>query len=211
MSDVHWRALPGWMWAPTLLALALAGCAGPAATATPQRPAAPAEVRAAASPAPSPAPLPAAATPLPPTPAALPPTPMALRPTQTSAPPTPTALPASPTPRPSAPAPKPTPPPAQRPAGPAAPSFARDVLPIFQQRCVVCHSGPNAPRELRLTSYENVLKGTNIRKVILPGRPDQSILVDAVDVGYMPLGGPPLDRRQVELIRAWVAAGAPNS
>lgn len=87
-------------------------------------------------------------------------------------------------------------------------SFARDVLPIFQQSCVHCHSGPNAPRELRLISHPDVMKGTNVRKVILPGQPDQSVLVDAVEVGYMPMGGPPLPAEKVALIRAWVAAGA---
>lgn len=74
----------------------------------------------------------------------------------------------------------------------------------------MCHSGPQAPRELRLTDYESVLKG-GIRPVIVPGNVQESLLVDHVSTGFMPLGGPPLSPQEVKLIADWVAAGAPNN
>jgi hypothetical protein len=41
-----------------------------------------------------------------------------------------------------------------------------DTAPILQQRCVMCHSGPAAPRGLRLDSLEGLLAGSENGAVV---------------------------------------------
>ena len=47
------------------------------------------------------------------------------------------------------------------PAAAPAPEFYRDIKPIFDQRCVVCHGGYDAPCQLKLDSPEGVLHSHN--------------------------------------------------
>src|SRR5512137_2351687 len=48
-------------------------------------------------------------------------------------------------------------------------SFSHDVLPIFTRICVKCHSGENAPHSLVLTTYAEVMSGSENGDVIKPG------------------------------------------
>lgn len=50
-------------------------------------------------------------------------------------------------------------------AVPGAPDFTRDVKPILDQRCVVCHACYDAPCQLQLGSYEGITRGANPEKV----------------------------------------------
>ena len=84
------------------------------------------------------------------------------------------------------------------------------MLPIFQQRCVLCHKGAQAPLHLQLTSYGDAMKGSDRGKVIVAGNAAGSLLYNHVQSDYMPLGGPPLTGEQKEAIRAWIQAGAAN-
>jgi Planctomycete cytochrome C len=58
-------------------------------------------------------------------------------------------------------------------------TFDKDIRPLFQASCVRCHSGERAKRGLRLDTRENVLKGSNERKVVIPGDSAHSLLVIA--------------------------------
>ncbi|MEJ2538366.1 MAG: hypothetical protein P8188_00055 [Gemmatimonadota bacterium] len=97
------------------------------------------------------------------------------------------------------------------------PSFADDIMPIFQESCVRCHgevdeSGfPYTEGGLSLMSYEDVMKGSEFGSVIEPGNPEDSYLLTQVENGDMPDEGDPLSVEQIELIRAWIEAGAPDN
>lgn len=135
----------------------------------------------------------------------------AVEPTATHLPPTATPRPtASPTPRPTS-TPKPTP----TAAAPAGPSFSADVQPIFNERCIKCHFGQSPPRGLRLTDYDNILKGGTYRTVVIPGKPEESEMVKRIKgeaIPRMPFDGPPfLSDDQITTIIAWIASGAPNN
>jgi len=99
---------------------------------------------------------------------------------------------------------------AQQQQPPAGVSFAK-VGPIFQNRCAVCHSGPKAPKGLRLDTYENTIKGGN-EKVVVPGDPGKSEILQRVTgakTPRMPRGGPPwLSQPETALIEEWIATGA---
>ena len=85
------------------------------------------------------------------------------------------------------------------------------VEPIFTQRCVICHSGVAAPLGLRLDAYANVIKGSQLRRVVEAGQPDASELVRRIrgqSLPRMPLTGPPfLAADEISLIEKWVADG----
>lgn len=87
-------------------------------------------------------------------------------------------------------------------------SFQAHVLPIFQQHCVECHGDETAEEGLKLTSYRTVLGGSQNGSVVEPGDPDGSYLVTLVAEGRMPKRGDPLSASEIEIIVAWISAGA---
>ncbi len=90
-------------------------------------------------------------------------------------------------------------------------SFAKDVLPILQDRCSECH-GDNDPDEgLVLTSYKDVMLGSIYGAVVKPGDPEGSYLVEMVSTGKMPKKGADLTKMQIDTIIAWINAGAPDN
>ena len=94
-------------------------------------------------------------------------------------------------------------------AEPPAPSFAADVRPIFQARCVKCHGDKVRKADLDLTAPSGILKGGESGPAVVPGKPGDSLLYDKVHTGAMPpkMQGK-LSAAEVETIRKWIAAGA---
>lgn len=98
-----------------------------------------------------------------------------------------------------------------QPLGAEEPSFNRDVLPVFQKHCAVCHSEPLKAGGLLLGNYAELMKGGAGGPVIAPGNPEESLLVAMLDgrkQPMMPQGGPPLDERTLGILRDWIKAGA---
>jgi len=98
----------------------------------------------------------------------------------------------------------------------AADAFADVVGPMLVDRCQGCHNEDKQENDLNLTTYEGVMRGGENGKVIAPGKPEQSELLRRItrepsDEEFMPAEGKtPLTARQVEIIRWWIGAGAPN-
>jgi hypothetical protein len=44
-------------------------------------------------------------------------------------------------------------------------SWREDVLPVLENRCIVCHGCYDAPCQLKLSSYEGLMRGANPAKV----------------------------------------------
>jgi uncharacterized membrane protein len=86
-------------------------------------------------------------------------------------------------------------------------SFSNDVLPILNNRCSSCHSGPMSRAGVDLSSYDSVMNS----QTILPGDAQNSLLVQAVEIGQMPRSGEPLTADQIQTIANWVKAGAQNN
>jgi mono/diheme cytochrome c family protein len=87
--------------------------------------------------------------------------------------------------------------------------FARDVAPIFEQHCVRCHQPDNKKGELSLATSTDLLEAAYIE----PGNPDASHLIEVVTAAggekpLMPKEGAPLPAKEIDTLRAWVAAGA---
>ncbi|WP_136644743.1 c-type cytochrome domain-containing protein [Tabrizicola sp. YIM 78059] len=97
-------------------------------------------------------------------------------------------------------------------AGPAAAQGFDAVGALFADRCVICHSGEDAPLGLRLDTREGVLAGSENGPVVLAGDPASPLLqrLRGEAEPQMPLDGPPfLDRDQITMVEAWVMAGMP--
>jgi len=96
-----------------------------------------------------------------------------------------------------------------------APSYAADVQPIFVQYCFACHSGEGATKGVRLDGYEYVLASGASHPVIIPGDPSGSELLKLITgdaVPRMPLNGPPfLTDQEIQIIKSWIAVGAPDN
>jgi len=102
-------------------------------------------------------------------------------------------------------------------AGEAAPGrkpidFERDVQPLLA-RCVQCHGPSKAQAGLRLDSRAGAIAELSSgNRAIVPGDVDQSALLRRVsDAGSrhrMPPRGEMLKAAQVDVLRAWTAAGA---
>jgi mono/diheme cytochrome c family protein len=90
--------------------------------------------------------------------------------------------------------------------------FQREIQPIFEKNCYLCHGPNNQASGFRLDVKESALKGGNNGKAIVPGRAMESPLYARVaglgGVSRMPMGGQPLDRALVDKIRRWIDAGA---
>jgi hypothetical protein len=90
-------------------------------------------------------------------------------------------------------------------------SFSNDVLPILQSRCVNCHGGQKTEKELNVTSYENLMAGSEKGAVVIPGDADNSSFIELVLQNKMPKRGPKLLPDQVQILVDWVEAGALNN
>jgi hypothetical protein len=111
--------------------------------------------------------------------------------------------------------------PIQGPAPPVQDDFTQIQDTIFTPICTACHIGATAPVGLRLDAANSraLLVGVASVEVpallrVSPGNPDASYLVQKIEGtaavgGRMPLGGPPLSQAQIDLVRGWIAAGAP--
>lgn len=99
-------------------------------------------------------------------------------------------------------------------AGPTlAADFARDIQPLFADRCHSCHGDKKQESGLRLDDRAAALKGGDHGPLLVPGKASDSLLLQVVtgthpDIGRMPRRGDPLAEEQIALLRRWVDAGA---
>ena len=103
-----------------------------------------------------------------------------------------------------------TPAPTATPGGPATVSFRGDVLPILKI-CVQCHGGQMG---LYVDSYDTLLAGSSGNKVVIPGNPRKSILIQRLTGELqprMPLGGAPISEEAIATVETWILEGAPNN
>ena len=91
-----------------------------------------------------------------------------------------------------------------------------DVLPIFQVRCVTCHGKREQRGGLDLRTVASRLKGGKSGPAIIPGDPDNSLIIRRIVSGEMPPAKEQLERsvrppteNEVARLKAWIAAGAP--
>ena len=88
--------------------------------------------------------------------------------------------------------------------------FEEHVRPLLADRCFRCHSEKKHESNLRLDGRHTILAGGDSGPAIVPGKPDESLLLDAVR--YRSLEMPPdrrLSQKEVDILARWVEMGAP--
>jgi hypothetical protein len=91
-------------------------------------------------------------------------------------------------------------------------NYIRDVKPLLRERCFACHGALKQEGGLRLDSGTWIQQGGDSGPVIVAGDVAASYLMERIgaedESERMPPEGAPLDDRQQELLRAWIAGGA---
>ncbi len=89
--------------------------------------------------------------------------------------------------------------------------FENRVRPVFVKNCLPCHSETRMGG-LDMSSREGLLKGGQIGTSLVPGKPEESVLIQAVTHQHerlrMPAGQPRLSDRQIADLSSWVKDGA---
>jgi hypothetical protein len=97
-------------------------------------------------------------------------------------------------------------------AGPAEEFFETKVRPLLVEHCFRCHGDVKKPKgDLRLNSRAALLEGGDSGPALVPGHPESSRMIDAVNF-RKGLEMPPskkLSARQVAVLEDWVKMGAP--
>lgn len=106
-------------------------------------------------------------------------------------------------------------------------NFTKDVQPIFNSNCVVCHQGTASgyaglslepAQSYKMLVGVKSLESEQLR--VKAGTPDQSYLIAKLQGtqtqaggsgARMPYGGAPLQQAQISLIQQWITQGAPNN
>jgi len=90
-------------------------------------------------------------------------------------------------------------------------SYYKQVWPIIQRHCQGCHQPARADGEFIITSYASFQKGGDMGEGFVPGKPDESLVIDYLtgkESPRMPKGKDPLSDKQIDLFRRWIAEGA---
>lgn len=90
-------------------------------------------------------------------------------------------------------------------------SFEADVRPILKAYCFDCHGGGEkleAKLDLRLRRF--LVRGGDSGHAIVPGKPDQSLLLRRLKSGEMPPTTKKVPEDKIAVIERWIAAGAPT-
>lgn len=88
--------------------------------------------------------------------------------------------------------------------------FEKQVRPLLAEHCFKCHGPKQQKSGLRVDHIATLLSGGDSGPAIVPHKPDDSLLIDAVR--YNSLEMPPdgkLRDDQIEVLERWVLAGAP--
>ena len=93
--------------------------------------------------------------------------------------------------------------------------FESKIRPVLVEHCYECHnSSGKAKAKLILDFKDGLLKGGSEGPAIVPGKPEESLLLQTIRHEFedlrMPKDGPRLDKEVLEDFRKWIAMGAPD-
>jgi mono/diheme cytochrome c family protein len=103
---------------------------------------------------------------------------------------------------------------ASEPAAGTIEFYNQKVQPILQTNCYRCHGGPNHRGGLKLDTYAGMIKGGHDGTVLVPGHPEQSLLIKLIrheGPANDPMPMPPhgkISDADIATVTEWVKAGA---
>lgn len=88
-------------------------------------------------------------------------------------------------------------------------TYEKDVRPILKEHCFHCHGEAGVTEgELDLRLRRWIVAGGDSGAALVPGDPQQSLLIERVRSGDMPPGDTRVAPEQIEVIVAWIKQGA---
>jgi mono/diheme cytochrome c family protein len=96
----------------------------------------------------------------------------------------------------------------------AADLWTSQVAPLFQQHCFSCHGPESQESGLRLDTLEGLNSGGHSGPPVIPGQPEESLLLVAVRKVDSSLQMPPEGRltpEQIRILENWIQQGAVHS
>jgi hypothetical protein len=90
--------------------------------------------------------------------------------------------------------------------------FHDKVKPLLDSRCISCHGPDKVKGALRLDSRAAALKGGDNGPAVIPGKPSESLLLQAVMHAKPDLEMPPKEKlttNDIAVLRRWISDGAP--
>ncbi len=89
--------------------------------------------------------------------------------------------------------------------------FERHVRPLLAEKCFSCHGRGQRKGSLSLDQRESLMAGGESGPVVVAGKPEESLLVEAIQyAGSIQM--PPdnkLDDREIQVLKKWIALGIP--
>ena len=91
--------------------------------------------------------------------------------------------------------------------------FENRIRPQLAENCYECHGPERQESGLRLDTYAGIIEGGDTGQAVVPGEPDESLLLVALSYENEELEMPPdgkLSDRVVMDMRQWIELGAPH-
>ena len=86
------------------------------------------------------------------------------------------------------------------------PLFKSEILPVLEKNCVSCHGPQQKMAKLDLSSFTGMMEGSSSGPVIVPGKPERSLLWKLIESGQMPQGGK-LTAAEKQLLKSYIQFG----
>ena len=97
---------------------------------------------------------------------------------------------------------------AGRTAAAEKPDFQRDVLPLFEAKCLRCHGEKKKDAKLDMRTVDALLTGGVTGPAIKPGNAQKSLLIELLHYNEMPpkKETPRVTKGEITLLRNWINA-----
>src|SRR5580704_8489814 len=69
------------------------------------------------------------------------------------------------------------------------PLFKTEILPVLEKNCVSCHGPQQKMAKLDLSTFTGMMQGSASGPVIVPGKPERSLMWKLIENDQMPQGG----------------------
>jgi hypothetical protein len=78
---------------------------------------------------------------------------------------------------------------------------------LLRSKCASCHNSKSTAGANTFSDILNIQELVS-RSILSPGAPDKSALIDRVEDGSMPVGGPELTQAEKDILKEWIKSGA---
>jgi hypothetical protein len=92
------------------------------------------------------------------------------------------------------------------------------IVPLMLLRCTACHGGRRKEADLDLRTKAGMLRGGKSGPAVVPGKPDESLLIKRIKAEEMPprrllvsVSVKPMEASELKLLESWIEAGLPES